>query len=198
MLLGGADRGDFACHRSLSHISSCVIHSFSMTYLQQPPSCSMSKPSHTSSPPRCQHKSDMPAHTASVVMSVHIQNSFHVSNHVQRQSTYFRNPTQASLLQRKITQEILQPDMECGSVGTVEKPGTILIWCKFDSPGQQGIFLPPSTLNADSPSLMVLIEPLGAAAGINVCTHINNDSPKHRQTHHCLNTLKNAHTGRKQ
>ena len=133
MLLEGADRGDFACHRSLSHISSCVIHSFSMTYLQQPPSCSMSKPSHTSSPPRCQHKSDMPAHTASVVMSVHIQNSFHVSNHVQRQSTYFRNPTQASLLQRKITQEILQPDMECGSVGTVEKPGTILIWYKFDS-----------------------------------------------------------------
>ena len=130
MLLGGADTGDFACHRSLSHISSCIIHSFLMTYLQQPLSCSMSKPSHTSSPHQCQHKSDMPAHTASVVMSVHIQNSFHVSNNVQSQSTYFRNPTQtrqASLLQRKITQEILQPDMECGSFGTVEKPGTILI-----------------------------------------------------------------------
>ena len=43
---------------------------------------------------------------------------------------------------------------------------------------------------------MVLIEPLGVITCINVCTHLNNYSPKHWQTHHCLNTLKNEHTGK--
>ena len=50
-------------------------------------------------------------------------------------------------------------------------------WGGFDSPVQQGIFLPLTTFNADS--LMRVRTPPCAIAGINICAHVKD--PKHWQ-----------------